>query len=233
MPLLVCQHCTKSYGTTIALADVNLIASAGEIVGLAGPNGAGKTTLLHSIVGIIRLDQGTIQINGLNRTSPSAKRLIGFMPDNLPRPELLTIEEMCRVNCTLFSQPFDREMIDELADVLEIRDRLREPLAGLSHGTCRKADLMAALATRPQILILDEPFSGLDPLMVDRVVMLIKAHADAGGLVLLSSHDLEITAECATRVLMIQSGEVQGEFAHSESQFTLRQAFRDMILAES
>lgn len=205
---LRCFQCSKSYGKNHALRDVSLSVMPGEIVGLVGPNGAGKTTLLHSIVGLVRMSSGRITLNGQDIQKPSTKMHVGFMPDNLPRPQHLTARELCRLTCRLYQQPFDISCFEALAEEYEIEQRCDEGLSSLSHGMSRKVDLIAALLTNPSLLILDEPFSGLDPGMVDVLQKSVHHAARQGTSVLLSSHDLELVEDIADRIVVLSRGVV-------------------------
>jgi ABC-2 type transport system ATP-binding protein len=205
---LVCSGCTKAYGRSLALDAVSLQVTSGQVVGLVGPNGAGKTTLLHAVVGLVRLDHGSVRINGLSSGSPAAKRHLAFMADDLPRPEHLTGREYVGLVSTLYGRRPDPEVMLDLADRLEVLGRLDDLLASLSHGMRRKVDLLAAVAVEPDVLLMDEPFSGLDPTMVDVVGDVVRQRRDAGLATLLSAHDLELAAELADRIVMLDHGRV-------------------------
>ena len=205
---LRCRGCSKSYGKTRALVDLTLHVSPGEVVGLVGPNGAGKTTLLHSIVGLSRLDTGDVTIDGMPASQPEAKHQMAFMPDDLPRPRHLTARELLKLTCRMYGVAFDSAAADELARSLDLGGRLDQTLAGYSHGMARKVDLMAALLVSPSVLLLDEPFSGMDPVVVDVICELLDRGKTTGRMTLLSTHDLELAAKVADRVVMLSAGRV-------------------------
>lgn len=230
---LSCRHCSKAYGKTAALVDVTMQVRPGEIVGLVGPNGAGKTTLLHSIVGLAKLDHGSVTLDGVPMQSTSAKRRLAFMPDDLPRPRTLTAREVLRLTCRLYDVAFDEDVVDGLADHLEVQGRLDDMLSGFSHGMARKVDLIAALQLAPEVLVLDEPFSGMDPVAVDAICELLTAGRQVGRATLLSTHDLELASRISDRVVMLTAGHVVfddsvQQLLDQARQQGIREAFRAM-----
>lgn len=167
--------CSKRYGATQALSQVTFGVMPGSVVALVGANGAGKTTLLHALVGLVSLDTGDIQLDGVPSRSVAAKRRIAFMPDDLPRPVRLTARELVELTMRLYGcSDVD---IDELGARMDLTGRLDQLLASYSHGMRRKVDLMAALAVSPDVLVLDEPFSGLDPGMVAQLAAILEDYA--------------------------------------------------------
>lgn len=160
---LVCRGCFKSYGKQLAVEDVSFQIKPGTTVGLVGANGAGKTTVLHAIVGLTRLDAGDITLDGIPTRQAQAKRRLAFMPDDLPRPDHLTGRELISLNTRLYGRRQDEAVVNQLADRLEMSDRLDQLVGSFSHGMARKVDFIAAIVVRPDVLILDEPFSGMDP----------------------------------------------------------------------
>ena len=154
---LVCRSCFKSYGKQLAVEDVSFQVKPGTTVGLVGANGAGKTTVLHAIVGLTRLDAGDITLDGIPTRQAQAKRRLAFMPDDLPRPDHLTGRELISLNTRLYGQRQDEAVVNQLADRLEMSDRLDQLVGSFSHGMARKVDFIAAIVVRPDVLILDEP----------------------------------------------------------------------------
>lgn len=226
------RGCTKLYGRTRALDGVSFTVPPGRVVALVGANGAGKTTLLHALVGLIRLDAGTMTLDGVPVSSVAAKRRTSFMPDDLPRPLRLTGRELVEFTCRLYQRPVPD--VEHLASRLDLSGRLDHPLGGYSHGMRRKADLMAALAVAPDLLVLDEPFSGLDPGMVAQLQEIVRGLRDSGISVLVSSHDLELGDALADEIVVLDLGRVvargtgraiAAEFGSSD----LRSAFLTLI----
>ncbi len=224
--------CSKRYGATQALSQVTFGVMPGSVVALVGANGAGKTTLLHALVGLVSLDTGDIQLDGVPSRSVAAKRRIAFMPDDLPRPVRLTARELVELTMRLYGcSDVD---IDELGARMDLTGRLDQLLASYSHGMRRKADLMAALAVSPDVMVLDEPFSGLDPGMVAQLAAILEALRSEGKSVLVSSHDLELVQSIADHIVLIDCGRVayQGPcdaLLRQRSSSTLRDAFLDLI----
>lgn len=229
---LVLEGCAKRYGPTHALDDVSLDVPSGSVTGLVGANGAGKTTLLHAVVGLIRVDAGVMTLDGVPVHDVRAKRRMSFMPDDLPRPLRLTGRELIELTCRLYGRwPAD---IDTTARRLELGGRLDEPLSSFSHGMRRKVDLMAALAVEPDLLVLDEPFSGLDPGMVLLLQETIRTLCRAGTAVLVSSHDLELVEALADQIVVLDCGRVVArggseELARRFGSGDLRSAFLSII----
>jgi ABC-2 type transport system ATP-binding protein len=205
-------------------------------VGLAGPNGAGKTTLLHAIVGLNRLDSGSIRLDGVDTRRIEAKARMAFMPDNLPRPQHLTAREVIYLNCRLYGVTPDRDRVRELAEAFDIEGEIDQRIAGYSHGMSRKVDLIAALVLEPALLVLDEPFSGLDPTMVAALEKVIEGRRDRGWSTLLSSHDLELAANVSDRIVMLHKGVLifdgtVSRLLSASGEPDVRSAFRELVEA--
>jgi len=227
------ESCSKRYGPVAALQSVSFRVRPGTVVGLVGANGAGKTTMLHALVGLVRLDSGSMSLDGRPMSSLPAKRMTAFMPDDLPRPVRLTGREMIELNCRLYDRRSDR--IDLLTEQLELGGRLDQPLAGYSHGMRRKVDLIAALAVEPRLLVMDEPFSGLDPGMVDALQSMLLDLRSDGTAILVSSHDLELVEAIADELVVLDVGRVaftgpSEALMSQRSAKGLREAFLNMTI---
>ncbi len=207
--LLEIRQVSKRYGSTRALEGVSFTVDPGQVVGLVGPNGSGKTTLLHAVVGLVRPDAGQILVGGFEHGSPEAKRRLGFMPDGLPRPEVLTGYEFIELTAALRGMPVDRGWLDDIRREFDLDPRwLDRPLGTLSQGTGRKIDLIAALVTDPQLLILDEPFGGLDPLVSSRLEERVRNWPGESRGVLLSTHDMGMAQRLCDWVVVLSGGRV-------------------------
>jgi ABC-2 type transport system ATP-binding protein len=180
---------TKRYRRTPVLDDVSIAIEPGMIHGLLGPNGSGKTTCLHLVTGLLEPDGGTVLVGGVDVASPASRRLFGFAPDDLPLPGALTGREYLAVHDALRGRD-DRARAAELADLLRIVDALDRPVGDYSHGMRRKLQLVAAVMHDPLLLVLDEPFRGLDPESAASLRGLLVAFARAGRAVLVATHDL-------------------------------------------
>ena len=188
---------TKLYGPLVAVQDLSFSVGSGEILGLVGPNGAGKTTTLRSLAGIIQPTRGTIRIAGhdLAQDAIGAKSALAFVPDEPQLFEYLTVSEHLQFTARLYRQPTAVAGIDHLLDELELTGK-RDALAGeLSRGMKQKLAIACGLLHQPQVLMLDEPLTGLDPVGIRRMKRTIAARSQAGAAVILSSHLLLLVEE--------------------------------------
>jgi ABC-2 type transport system ATP-binding protein len=203
----------KSFGKQVAVGGLSFQVAAGEVVGLVGANGAGKTTTLLSVAGILRPDAGHIRIAGHDlATAPvEAKRRLGFVPDEPALFEYLTVEEHLRFIARLYGvADIDRRLPALLAD-LDLHDRRRAFPDELSRGMRQKLALGCAFVHDPQVLLLDEPLTGLDPIGIRRMKDAIKHRASGGAAVLLSSHLLDVVRELCARVIVLAHGKALAE----------------------
>lgn len=204
-------HMSKSYdGKKQACNDINLQIEEGDIYGFIGHNGAGKTTLLKSIVGILDFDQGDIMINGISiKDRPlEAKKIMAYIPDNPDVYESLTgIQYLDFVADVYHVDLNDRKQrIDKYAIQFEIFDVLSNPIASYSHGMKQKLVLIGALIHEPKILLLDEPFVGLDPKASYQVKEIFRDMCARGALIFFSTHVLEVVEKLCNKVAIIKNG---------------------------
>jgi ABC-2 type transport system ATP-binding protein len=199
---------TKLYGSLMAVQGLSFTVGPGEILGLVGPNGAGKTTTLRSLAGIIEPTRGSIRIAGhfLASEPIPAKRALAFIPDEPQLFEYLTVEEHLQFTARLYRQPAAVRDIPALLEELELTGKQDALASELSRGMKQKLAIACGLLHTPQVLILDEPLTGLDPVGIRRMKRTIAARAQAGTAVILSSHLLTLVEEICTRVLIIQGG---------------------------
>jgi ABC-2 type transport system ATP-binding protein len=199
---------TKLYGELVAVDALSFRVSPGEVLGLVGPNGAGKTTTLRSLVGIVRPTRGTITIGGhdLERDPVAAKRLLAFMPDEPHLFDYLTVEEHLRFTARLYQVPDVERRLPALLGELELAEKAGALPAELSRGMRQKLVIGCGLLHDPQVLLFDEPLTGLDPAGIRRMKQTIVERARAGAAVLLSSHLLHLVEEICTRVLILDKG---------------------------
>lgn len=202
----------KSFGTKEVLHGVNLEVGDGEICGFIGQNGAGKTTTLRCGVGILAFEQGDIEVNGIDiRQDPlAAKRTLAYLPDNPDLYENLTCMQYLDFIADLFRVDGNRrtQRIEELGKEFEIFDRLGDPLKSLSHGMKQKVAVISALIHEPKLLVLDEPFVGLDPQSTFILKQKMHALCQQGGSVFFSSHVLEVVENLCDHLVIIKSGHV-------------------------
>jgi ABC-2 type transport system ATP-binding protein len=199
---------TKLYGELVAVDALSFRVSPGEVLGLVGPNGAGKTTTLRSLVGIVRPTRGTITIGGhdLERDPVAAKRLLAFMPDEPHLFDYLTVEEHLRFTARLYQVADVERRLPALLGELELVEKAGALPAELSRGMRQKLVIACGLLHDPQVLLFDEPLTGLDPAGIRRMKQTIVERARAGAAVLLSSHLLHLVEEICTRVLILDKG---------------------------
>ena len=203
----------KSFGTQVAVAGLSFRVAPGEVVGLVGANGAGKTTTLLMLAGALRPDAGHVRIAGHDlATQPiEAKRRFGFVPDEPELFEYLTVEEHLRFMARLYGVAEIDHRLPTLLAELELADRRRSLPGELSRGMRQKLALGCAFIHDPQVLLLDEPLTGLDPVGIRRMKDAIRRKASGGTAVLLSSHQLDVVRELCTRVIVLGHGKVLAE----------------------
>jgi ABC-2 type transport system ATP-binding protein len=205
---IVTQQLTKSYGKVKALQGVDLTVYRGEIFGFLGPNGAGKTTTIRCLMDLIRPDNGTISIMGHDpQVNPVVvKTNSGYLPGELHLNANLTAEKQLRYFNDLRGGQAEWSFIRQLADRLDLD--LKRPIKNLSKGNKQKVGVIQALMHRPQLLLLDEPTGGLDPLMQQEVLNLIREAKEAGTTVFFSSHVMSEVEAIAERVGIIRQGKI-------------------------
>ena len=206
--MIAVENLTKLYGELVAVDALSFRVSPGEVLGLVGPNGAGKTTTLRSLVGIVRPTRGTVTIGGhdLEREAVAAKRLLAFMPDEPHLFDYLTVEEHLRFTARLYQVPDVARRLPALLGELELAAKAGALPAELSRGMRQKLVIACGLLHDPQVLLFDEPLTGLDPAGIRRMKQTIVERARAGAAVLLSSHLLHLVEEICHRVLILDKG---------------------------
>lgn len=211
-PILEISHFQKRYGTTVAVRDLSLTVEAGDIYGFIGHNGAGKTTLIRSVVGVQPIDGGSIKIAGIDvaQDPVEAKRLIAYVPDNPDVYDFMTGIQYLTFIADIFEVPVaDRQSrIEQLAGRLELTDALSSPVSSYSHGMRQKLVVIGALLHEPKLLVLDEPFVGLDPLASHELKQMLHELAARGSAVFFSSHVLEVVEKLCNKVAIIRHGEL-------------------------
>lgn len=200
----------KSYKRVRAVAGVSLEVRGGEAYGLLGPNGSGKSTTLHALVGIIRPSGGTATISGFDSRSLEAKRLLGFVPDDLVMPETLSGCEFLGFVRSLYGVR-DRSRAEILNRVLGLEGALGRLIEEYSHGMKKKLRVVAALLHEPRALVLDEPFAGLDPEAVINLKRLISSEKKKGTAVFVATHDLLAAQHYCDRIGFLSDGALAAE----------------------
>jgi ABC-2 type transport system ATP-binding protein len=207
-PALSMQGLRKSYGNFEALRGIDLEVQRGEIFGFLGPNGAGKTTAIRCMLDLIRPTGGTIRVLGINpQADPVAVRArVGYLPGELRLDDNLTAEGALRYFSALRGNNVDWGFVRQLAERLDLD--LKRQVKNFSKGNKQKVGVIQALMHRPELLLLDEPTGGLDPLVQQEVLRLIREAQAGGATVFFSSHILSEVQEVAARVAIIRRGEI-------------------------
>ena len=213
--MLKIKNLTKYYGKTFKAVDaLSLNVKAGEIYGFIGHNGAGKSTTIKSIVGAIDFEQGEILIDGISiKNNPvECKRLLAYIPDNPDIYDHLTGIQYINFVCDIYGVAENRtERIKKYAEIFQIEQNLGDLISSYSHGMKQKLVIISALVHNPKLLVLDEPFVGLDPIASHRLKELMKELCDNGGAIFFSTHVLEVAEKLCDRVGIIKGGKLVKE----------------------
>ena len=210
--MLQIEHLTKTYGEKKAVDDLSLHILPGEIYGFIGHNGAGKTTTLKSVAGILRFDAGEIRIGGTSiRTDPLAcKRKLAYIPDNPDLYDYMTGIQYLNCIANIFGvSAADRQVrIRELAERFELTNDLAQPIAAYSHGMKQKLAIISAWLHAPQLVVMDEPFVGLDPKAAHLLKGMMRELCDRGGAIFFSTHVLEVAEKLCDKVAILRAGKL-------------------------
>ena len=206
------KNVIKKYGDNIALKNISFTVNDGEIFAFIGHNGAGKTTLIKSIVGIHEFDEGEILINGksIKKESIACKKEMAFVPDNPELYEQMKAIDYINFICDMYevSQEVREKNIKKYAKLFEIENNLNDTIDSFSHGMKQKIALIAALAHNPKVLIMDEPFVGLDPKAVFDVKEIMNEMVKEGKIIFFSTHILDVAEKLCSRVAIIKNGKL-------------------------
>ena len=208
--MLNIAHLTKAYGEKKAVDDLSLHIAPGEIYGFIGHNGAGKTTTLKSCCGILRFDAGEITVAGKSiRTDPIAcKQVMAYIPDNPDLYEFLSGIKYLNFIADVYGVgKTERETrIRNYAERFGLTDDLAQPISEYSHGMKQKLAIIAAWLHEPRLILMDEPFVGLDPTASHQLKTIMREHCDRGGAIFFSTHVLEVAEKLCDKVAIIRSG---------------------------
>ena len=206
------SHVTKKYGNKKALDDVSFEVESGEIFAFIGHNGAGKTTLIKSIVGIHDFDEGEILIDGksIKKEPVECKKVMAYVPDNPELYENMKAIDFINFICDMYDvDAKTREKnIKKFAEMFEMTENLNNEIKSFSHGMKQKVALMAALAHEPKVLIMDEPFVGLDPKAIFDMKELMREMAKHGKTIFFSTHILDVAEKLCDRVAIVKKGQL-------------------------
>ena len=210
--MLRIKNLTKTYGNKKAVDDLSLHIQRGEIYGFIGHNGAGKTTTLKSLVGILDFDEGEILIDSKSiRKSPvECKRLIAYIPDNPDLYDFMSGIKYLNFVSDIFGVASDerQEKIRKYADAFELTKDLAQPVSSYSHGMKQKLAVISAWLHSPKLIVMDEPFVGLDPKAAFILKEMMREHCDKGGAIFFSTHVLEVAEKLCDKVAIIKQGKL-------------------------
>lgn len=232
--MLRIEHYTKTYGDKVAVDDLTLHIAPGEIFGFIGHNGAGKTTTLKACSGILQFDQGDIFVNGKSvRTDPiGCKQDMAYVPDNPDLYEFLTGVQYLNFVADIYgvSREDRTARMKEYGELLGMTDDLALPISDCSHGMKQKVALIAALIHKPKLILLDEPFVGLDPVAAHQLKQVMRKHCSEGGAIFFSTHVLEVAEKLCDKVAIIKGGKLitSGTMEEVKGQTSLEQVFLDL-----
>ena len=208
--MLYIEHLTKTFGEKKAVDDLSLHIAPGEIYGFIGHNGAGKTTTLKSVAGILQFDQGEIYVDGKSiRTQPlECKRTFAYIPDSPDLYDYMTGIKYLNFVADIFgvSAADRQDRIRQYAGLFELTEDLAQPIAAYSHGMKQKLAIISAWLHRPRLILMDEPFVGLDPKAAHLLKGMMRQVCDEGGAIFFSTHVLEVAEKLCDKVAIIQGG---------------------------
>lgn len=208
--MLRIEHLTKTFGDKKAVDDLSINIESGEIYGFIGHNGAGKSTTLKSAAGILHFDQGRILINGMDmREDPlGCKRIMAYIPDNPDLYEFMSGIQYLNFIADIFGVDPDTraKRIKDYGDRFKLTDDLAQPVASYSHGMKQKLAIISAWIHDPKLILMDEPFVGLDPVASHLLKEMMRELCDRGGAIFFSTHVLEVAEKLCDKVAIIKEG---------------------------
>lgn len=232
--MLKIENLTKTYGEKKAVDDLTLHINPGEIYGFIGHNGAGKTTAIKSCCGILPFDQGEIFIKGMSvKENPlECKKVLAYIPDNPDLYEFMTGIQYLNFIADIFAVEADRRqtLIGKYADIFEITDDLAQPVGAYSHGMKQKLAIISVLIHEPELIIMDEPFVGLDPKASHRLKEIMRNICREGGAIFFSTHVLEVAEKLCDKVAIIKKGKLikEGTTEEVRGDVSLEEVFLEL-----
>lgn len=232
--MLKIENLTKVYGDKKAVDDLSLHIAPGEIYGFIGHNGAGKTTTLKSVAGILQFDSGEIYINGrsIKEQPLECKKDIAYIPDNPDLYDFMSGIKYLNFIADIFDVGAEEraERIRKYADTFELTESLAEPIAAYSHGMKQKLAIIAAWLHTPRLIIMDEPFVGLDPKAAHILKKMMREECDNGGAIFFSTHVLEVAEKLCDKVAIIKAGRLirSGTMEEVKGDESLEQVFLEL-----
>lgn len=237
--MLKIENLTKKYGDKKAVDNLSLNINAGEIYGFIGHNGAGKTTTLKSIVGILAFDEGSIKIDGISiKDNPlECKKILAYIPDNPDIYEYMTGIKYLNFIADIFEIPSDirKERIEKYATMFEISENLSQSISSYSHGMKQKLAIISAWIHSPKLILMDEPFVGLDPKASYTLKEMMHEHCEKGGAIFFSTHVLEVAEKLCDKVAIIKNGKLikSGTMDEVKGDESLEEVFLELGKSEA
>lgn len=232
--MLKIENLTKTYGDKKAVSNLSLEIAAGEIYGFIGHNGAGKTTTIKSCCGLLPIEQGNVMICGKSmREDPiGCKRMLAYIPDNPDLYEFMSGIGYLNFIADMFGVPADEreQKIHAYAKRLEMTEHLGESIMAYSHGMKQKLAVISAFLHSPRLIVMDEPFVGLDPKASHILKEMMRAHCQAGGAIFFSTHVLEVAEKLCDKIAIIRRGELvaAGTMEEVKGRASLEEVFLEL-----
>lgn len=232
--MLEIKHLTKTFGEKKAVDDLSIEIKSGEIYGFIGHNGAGKTTTLKSVCGIQSFDSGKITLDGVSVTADplTFKKQIAYIPDNPDLYDFMTGIKYLNFIADIFGvgEKERRERIEKYADIFGLTADLAQPVGAYSHGMKQKLALISAWIHEPRMIIMDEPFVGLDPVASHKLKEMMREVCDAGGAIFFSTHVLDVAEKLCDKVAIIKDGKLikSGTMEEVKGDDSLEAAFLEL-----
>ena len=233
--MLNIEHLTKTYGDKKAVDDLSIHIAQGEIYGFIGHNGAGKTTTLKACAGILPFDAGEITVDGHSvlKEPLACKRAMAYIPDNPDLYEYLSGIQYLNFIADVFGVPAEvrRERIHKYADMLGLTDDLAQPVSAYSHGMKQKLALISGWIHEPRLIIMDEPFVGLDPKAAFILKKFMRKFCDNGGAIFFSTHVLEVAEKLCDKIAIIRGGVLlaDGDIETVKGNESLEEVFLELV----
>lgn len=232
--MLEIKHLTKTFGEKRAVDDLSLEIKNGEIYGFIGHNGAGKTTTLKSVCGIQSFDSGEITLDGVSVTADplTFKKRIAYIPDNPDLYEFMTGIKYLNFIADIFGvgEKERQERIKKYSDIFELTADLAQPIGAYSHGMKQKLSIISAWIHEPEMIIMDEPFVGLDPVASHKLKEMMREVCDNGGAIFFSTHVLDVAEKLCDKVAIIKDGKLikSGTMEEVKGDDSLEAAFLEL-----
>lgn len=232
--MLEIKNVTKKYNNKVANDNINLVIKDGEIFGFIGPNGAGKSTLIKSIVGLNNFDSGEIVFNNMTMKNNEMefKKALAYIPDNPDLYEHLSGIKYLNFICDVFGVDKNKrvEEIESYATRFGIKNNLNDLISSYSHGMKQKLAVIASLIHHPHLLVMDEPFVGLDPIASHTLKTIMQEFVSEGNIIFFSSHVLEVVEKLCEHVAIINNGKIvyDGNLESMSKDESLEQLFLEL-----